>query len=181
MPQGQLPIFATGLTLVNNQIGFEKRNGSVYYFHGHLPLFQHDEGDAASFRLITSQIVNSGTAKQVEIAKAFGVSAISIKRYVKILREKGPAGFFEEKRRRGTHVLKEDVLAEAQNLLTKGEKIPAVAEKLNIKSDTLRKAVRAGRLKKGFNFYSRQKNIRQERKECQRQPSGHGTGLYTRA
>ncbi len=44
-----------------------------------------------------SQIVDSGAAKQVEIVKAFGVSIISVKRYVKILREKGPGGFFDKK------------------------------------------------------------------------------------
>ncbi|MCP5015662.1 MAG: hypothetical protein GY938_10365 [Ketobacter sp.] len=53
MPQGQLPIFPTELTLVNNQIGFEKRDGVVYYFHGHIALFHHDEDDTDSFRLIT--------------------------------------------------------------------------------------------------------------------------------
>jgi hypothetical protein len=31
MPQLQLPIFPTGLTLINNLIGFEKKEGRVYY------------------------------------------------------------------------------------------------------------------------------------------------------
>ncbi|MCP5015663.1 MAG: hypothetical protein GY938_10370 [Ketobacter sp.] len=127
-----------------------------------------------------SQIVDSGAAKQVELVKAFGVSIISVKRYVKILREKGPGGFFDKKRRRGAHVLKEDVLAKVQSLLNKGESIPKVAKALNLKADTLRKAVKGGRLKKGLNLYSQRKSIRQERKEYQRQPSGHGIGLHKR-
>jgi hypothetical protein len=87
MRQGQLPIFPKQATLINLNVGFENRDGIVYYFHGHLPLFHHDEKDMKSFRLITSQIVDSGVAKQMEIVRAFGVSVISVKRYVKVFRE----------------------------------------------------------------------------------------------
>ncbi len=155
MAQGQLPIFPVGMSLINNQIAFEKREGTVYYFHGMMPLFHHHENDLASFRMITSQIVDSGVAKQIEIVKAFGVSVISVKRYVKIYREKGVAGFFEKKRKRGPHILKEEVLAKAQSLLNMGKSVPQAAKELNLKRDTLQKAVKAGRLKKGSNFDSR--------------------------
>ena len=44
MPQLQLPIFPAGITEINNQIAVEKREGMVYYVHGHLPVFQHGGG-----------------------------------------------------------------------------------------------------------------------------------------
>jgi hypothetical protein len=94
MPQTRLPIFYNEATLINNQVGFEKRDGVVYYFNGTMPVYQHSEHDIRSFRLFTSQLVVNGNAKQSEIVKAFGVSPISVKRWVKKLREEGPGSFF---------------------------------------------------------------------------------------
>ena len=94
MPQTHLPLFTEDITLINSFIGFQKKNGIVYYFNGPMPVFQHPEGDIKSFRLFTSQLVVNGNAKQVEIVKAFGVSKISVTRWVKCYREKGSQGFF---------------------------------------------------------------------------------------
>ena len=87
MPQLQLPIFPNGLTPINNLIGFEKKEGRVYYFHGILPVFSHEEDDIESFRFITSQLVVSGNVKQIQISKAFGIPYVNVKRSVKILKE----------------------------------------------------------------------------------------------
>jgi transposase len=51
----------------------------------------------ASFRMITSQLYINGNCKQVDIVKAFGVSANSVKRYVKKYRKEGMEGFFKKK------------------------------------------------------------------------------------
>lgn len=148
MPQGQLPIFPEELTLINMRVGFEKRDGVVYYFHGHLPLFHHDEDDLRSFRLITSQIVVSGIAKQMEIVRAFGISVISVKRYVKVFREKGAAGFFAGRKAKSSHVITEQAVEEAEQLFREGATIPEVGRALDIKADTLRKAIKRGQIKK---------------------------------
>ncbi len=94
MPQISLPLFSEDITLINSIIGFQKNNGIVYYFNGSMPVYQHPEDDLKSFRLFTSQLVVNGNAKQIEIVKAFGVSAISVKRWVKRYREEGAQGFF---------------------------------------------------------------------------------------
>lgn len=148
MPQLQLPIFPPGLTLINQQIGFEKREGRIYYFHGLLPVFCHDEGDIESFRFITSQLVMGGNVKQADIVKAFGVSSISVKRSVKRLREEGTRGFFKEKQGRSAHVLTPEVQERAQRLLYNGNNASEVARRLKLKSNTIRKAIQAGRLHK---------------------------------
>ena len=148
MPQMQLPFFPAGLTLINRQVGFEKKEGSVYYFHGHLPVFSHAEDDIDSFRLFISQLVVGGNVKQIEIVKAFGVSAISVKRSVKRLREQGPQGFFSKRKGRSAHVLVPEVLEKAQRLLSKGDNPATVAKKLDQKADTIRKAIKSGRLSK---------------------------------
>src|SRR6516164_457247 len=88
MPQLQLPIFPAGITEINNQIAVEKREGMVYYVHGHLPVFQHGEGDVRAFRLFTSQMIVTGTVKPKDIVRAFGVPMVTVKRYVKVMRER---------------------------------------------------------------------------------------------
>ncbi len=84
MPQMQLPLFPAGFTAVNNEVGFQKTDGKVACFYGHLPVFQHEAVDVQSFRLFTSQLIVQGTASQTEIVKAFGVPLITVKRYVKV-------------------------------------------------------------------------------------------------
>jgi len=148
MPQVQLPIFSKSMTLINANLGFIREGNSLTYFYGHLPVFKHDVDDQRSFRMITSQFYVNGSAKQAEICRAFGVSPISVKRYVKLYRQKGVAGFFEEPRRRGVAVLTPAVLEGVQGLLDEGLELPAIANKLDLLSDTLRKAIQAGKLHK---------------------------------
>jgi len=144
----QLPLFPPELTLINKQISFQKRDARIYYFHGLFPLFFHDEKDLKTFRFITSQLVVSGRVKGIEVSKAFGVSYISVKRNVKLLRKEGPEGFFKKLKVRSAHVLIEEVLERAQKLLDKGHNPSEVARRLDLKADTVRKAVRHGRLRK---------------------------------
>lgn len=94
MPQTQLPFFPDDIELINHYIGVQKKEGIVYYFNGSMPIFQHPEGDYSSFRLFTSQLVVNGNVKQMEIVRAFNVSAISVKRWVKKYREHGAEAFF---------------------------------------------------------------------------------------
>lgn len=146
MPQLQLPIFAPGVTHITAQLAFEKRDGRVTYFHGTMPVFCHDEGDVRTFRMITSQFCDTGAAKQAEIVNAFGVPLSTVKRYCSVYRRKGPAGFYSPRPTRGPAVLTDAALEQAQQLLDEGEDPKRVAERLSIKIDTFRKAIRAGRL-----------------------------------
>jgi len=148
MPQMQLPIFPDGVEHITSELAFEKRNGHVTYFNGSMPVFVHAENDVATFRMITAQFCINGNAKQADIARAFGVTLISVKRAVKLYREKGVAGFYEEPNRRGPAVLTADRLAEAQRFLDEGLETSAVAEQLGVKRNTLAKAIWAGRLRK---------------------------------
>jgi hypothetical protein len=76
MPQMQLPICPAGVTEINQQIAVQKEASTVYYIHGHLPVFQHGEGDVRAFRMFTSQMIVTGTVKAKEIVQAFGVPMI---------------------------------------------------------------------------------------------------------
>ena len=104
-------------------------------------MFSHDEDDLESFRFITSQLVVNGNVKQKEIVKAFGISAISVKRYVKRHMKCGSKGFFRQAKARSAHVLTADIKEKVQ---TASE----IGRKLNIKSSTIRKAIKRGRREK---------------------------------
>lgn len=148
MPQLQLPIFPEGMTLINGNLGFVKKDHSITYVYGSLPVFSHDVDDIRSFRMITSQLYINGSASQAEICRAFGVSKISVMRSVKVYREKGIAGFFAEPNRRGAAVLTPSIINDIQDLLDTGRSIPEIAKELTLNADTLHKAVRAGKLHK---------------------------------
>jgi transposase len=150
MAQVQQPVFPAGVTEINPGIAVQKEAGTVWYIHGHLPVFQHAEGDVQSFRMFTSQMIAGGTVKPGEIVKTFGVPMITVKRYVKLYRDHGIRGFYEAKPRHSSaSVLKGEVLEQAQRLLDEGRSVPEVAEELKVMANTLHKAIRAGRLRGG--------------------------------
>ena len=150
MPQLQLPIFPAGVTEINSRVAVQKEADTVCYVHGLLPVFQHDEADVRSFRMFTSQMIACGTVRPKEIVKTFGVPMITVKRYVKLYRECGAAGFYEAKPRHSSaSVLKGEVLEQAQRMLDEGRSLPEVAAELGVLRNTLLKAVRAGRLRGG--------------------------------
>jgi hypothetical protein len=147
MPQRQLPIFPAGVIEINSSIAVQKEDGQVWYIHGHLPVFQHEEQDVGSFRMFTSQMIVNGTVKPKEIVKAFGVPSITVKRYVKVFREHGAKGFYESKPRHSSAlVLKGEMLERVRTLLEQGRSVPEVASETKVFANTLHKAIRAGRL-----------------------------------
>jgi transposase len=156
MAQLQLPLFPAGSTEVTQDLAFEKKDGQVTYFYGSLPVFSHTENDIASFKMITAQFYLNGYVKQMDIVRAFGVSAISVKRAVKRFQEEGPQGFYTERNTRGATVLTAEVLKQAQQYLNDGLEACEVADRLAIKPDTLSKAIRAKRLHKMVKKNSRQ-------------------------
>jgi hypothetical protein len=146
VPQLQLPIFPQGLTSITEDLAFQREDGKVVYFHGLMPVFQHDEKDLRSFRMFTSQLIANGTARQRDIEQAFGVPLATVKRYMKVYREQGTAGFFRTPRRRSASVLTPEVKQCAQALLDEGKSVPEVSLTIGVAGDTLRKAIHAGRL-----------------------------------
>jgi len=146
MAQLQLPVFPQGVTQLSTDLGVSCRDGRVTYFYGTLPVFTHGEKDVPSFRLFTSQLYLEGKVKQADLVKVFGVSAISLKRAVKLYAAAGPGGFWRPRPTRGPAVLTPEVLKQAQAQLEQGQTLQAVAAQLQVRYDTLRKAERAGRI-----------------------------------
>ena len=146
MPQVQLPIFPAGSVEINGDLACRTDGEQVVYFNGHLPVFTHAKKDLASFRLFTSQLIVQGSATQGQVAKAFGVPLVAIKRATKVYRQRGPAGFFVPKARREGSKLTTEKLEEARALLLQGYSLVVVSRQTGVLTDTLRKAIAAGRL-----------------------------------
>lgn len=146
MPQIQLPMFPAGCVEINRNLACRTEGDNVVYFNGHVPVFTHAKNDLASFRLFTSQLIVQGSATQGQIAKAFGVPLVAIKRATKIFRELGPSGFFISKPRRNGSKLNAQKLELASSLILLGQPLMVVSEQTGVLIDTLRKAVQDGRL-----------------------------------
>ena len=148
MPQSILPLFPKHSVEINEYVAVVRDEETLTYFYGPLPIFRHSVDDQTSFKMITSQLHVNGSVTQKEIYTAFGVTPVSVKRSVKLFREKGNAGFFEKRRGRGASVLTASVIKEAQRLFHEGLDVATVASKLGVKGNTLNKAVLDGRLTK---------------------------------
>lgn len=86
------------------------------------------------------------TMAQADIARAFHVPKVTVKRYGKRFRESSGKDFFAPPRRRSASVLKGEVKEKAQALLEEGQSVPEVAQALERLPNTLHKAIRGGRL-----------------------------------
>jgi predicted transcriptional regulator len=148
MPQLQLPMFPIGVTHVTNILAFQREDGNITYFYGTLPVFSHEEDDTQSFHMITAQFCINGHCKQMDIVRAFGVTKISVKRSVKLFKNEGIKGFYKQKKTRGAAVLTPSVIEQVQQLLNEHEEVANIALKLDLKANTLSKAIGAGHLYK---------------------------------
>ena len=146
MPQALLPLIPDGATQVNDRISVVQQHEQWTYFCGIHPVFEHREEDRASFRMFSAQLVCQGSCRQTEIIQTFGVSKNSVKRSVKKYRDEGIESFFRPRRTRSSNVFTPEVVARAQELLYRGGSPSEVAEELEIKRDTLRKAINQGRI-----------------------------------
>jgi prepilin-type processing-associated H-X9-DG protein len=136
------------------------------YFVGIQPVFRHEQSDHRSFRMFTAQLVCQGACRQMDIVRSFGVSPISVKRAVKRYRRQGVAGFYRPRKGRGGGVLTAAVLSRAQELLDGGGSRSEVAAKLEIKPDTLRKAIHQGRLHEAKSAGARKASDQSERSQA---------------
>jgi hypothetical protein len=146
MLQTKLPIFPHGVTQITSDLAFKNENGRITYFNFSMPVFMHGENEIDTFRMITSQLCVNGNATQAEISRAFGVTLISVKRSVKRYRALGPKGFYQPRNVRGPAVLTESVLQSIQSLLDNRVSVHNIAKQLDLKANTIEKAIRAGRL-----------------------------------
>jgi transposase/regulator of replication initiation timing len=148
MPQLLLPFLSSEITYINGRVTVYQKEDEWTYFLGDYPIYSHKADDLRLFRLTIAQLIESGACRQADIIEAFGVSKSSVIRAQNKYRDGGSEAFFNTKsgsKKCGT-VLTPKVLERAQKLLDEGLTRKETAEKINVKYDTLRKAINDGRL-----------------------------------
>jgi len=148
MPQLLLPFLSSDITYINGRVTVYQNEGEWTYFLGDYPIYSHRADDHSMFRLTIAQLIKSGSCRQLEIIKAFGVSKSSVIRAQNKLKKGGSTAFFKNnhgRKKRGT-ILTPEVLEQAQSHLDDGLSRKETAKKIDVKYDTLRKAVSDGRL-----------------------------------
>ena len=141
------PTIPEGSTVINDIVCVENINGTWTYWVYLWPIYTHEQSQRAQFRYAASSLINAGLCQQVQIAQAFGVDRKMLGRAQKQLRERGAESFFQRRPgRTGGTVLSDERLAQAQQLLNEGLSRAEVSAELQIKADTLRKALKDGRL-----------------------------------
>jgi len=143
-----LPMIPHGATEISDSVSVWRGEERWTYFVGMHPIYSHGANDQRMFRLVTSQLIDSGACRMVDILRTFGVSKSSVIRSLRRLRSEGLEGFFKSrhKGRRGGNVLTGEVLESAQRLLQQRYSRREVADELGVAYDTLRKAINDGRL-----------------------------------
>ncbi len=152
MPQGILPIFPPGTTVINEFLSFDRIDENVTYYFGLMPVFTHHIDDIQTFRMIFAQFYVNGNATQAELIRATGIPSITLKRAVKLYQEVGPKGFYAAPKRGGPRVLKPDVVVKVEKLLEEGLSESDIAKQLDLKIDTLKKSIKRGIIKKKLNL-----------------------------
>ncbi len=147
MPQRILPLIPRGATQINGLVSVWRDDERWTYFLATHPIYSHRKNDQRMFRLITSQLIDSGACRTVDVIRTFGVSKSCVIRSLNKLRSGGPEAFFVQRRgRRGGKVLTCEVVLKAQRLLDEGYTRSDAAQELGVKYDTFRKAINDGRL-----------------------------------
>ena len=149
MGQLLLPIFPEKTVMITPLLGVFKREKSVFYLLSGVPIYSHEEYEIKRFRYITSHLLIQGLCKNADVERVFNVSAVSVKRYKRMLSEEGESAFFSEEKRHGTsHKLTPDVLERIQLELDKGTRNYSIAKEEGISEGSIRYALSIGRLKK---------------------------------
>lgn len=147
MPQQILPLIPRGATPINRMVSVWRDDESWTYFLALYPIYSHKPNDQRMFRLVTSQLIDSGACRQVDIQRVFGLSKSSVIRSLNKFRAGGAEAFFVQRRgRRGGKVFTPEVLERAQQLLDQGYTRKDAAQELGVNFEAFRKAISDGRL-----------------------------------
>ncbi len=144
-----LPIFPVDTTMVNAHLGVYEHEGIVQYLVNGMPVFSHSKDNTDAFRYITSNLIQQGICRNVDIERAFGVSEDSVTRALKKFIDKGEPGFFGEDARHGrAHKIVGGRRDRIQAKLDKGQSVYSIAKEEGVRESAIRYGIKQGYLKK---------------------------------
>ncbi len=142
-----LPLIPEGASIISDILCVWREEKKWTYFLGSHPIYSHDAHDLKMFRFISAQLIAANACRQIDIINTFGVSKSSVIRSQKKLAEGGIDAFFKsQKRCKSGTVLTAGILEQAQKMLNHRSTRRDISEELNVKYNTLCKAINDGRL-----------------------------------
>lgn len=147
--QLRIPIFPRETLMISSVLGAYEKKGEVHYILNGLPIYSHNKEDLRCFRYITSNLIDKGLCRKVDIQRAFHVSEDSVSRAYKKYKAEGESGFFGLDARKGTaHKLVGSKLKRIQRKLDKGKSVNSIAKEEGISEGSIRYRIKTGDLKK---------------------------------
>jgi hypothetical protein len=147
--QLQLPIFPKEARLINDHVGVYEKDGIIQYIVNGMPVYSHGSEDINAFRFITSNFIEQGLCRKVDIERFFNVSEDSVYRYHKKFKEQGEKGFFGDDARKGkAHKIVGEKRIRIQEKLDKGQSVNSIGKDEGVRESAIRYAIKQGYLKK---------------------------------
>jgi len=148
--QLKIPYFPIETKMISDCVGVYEKSDVVQYIVNGLPVYSHSKEDLSSFRFITSNFIEQGLCRKVEIQRCFGVSEDSVNRYWRKFKEQGEEGFFGADKRIGgkAHKILGEKRLRIQRKLDKGQSVYSIAKEEGVRESAIRYQITQGYLKK---------------------------------
>jgi len=146
--QTRLPLGHPDAREINEELSFLEQGSQATYLAGGVPIFIHDNNDAAARRLAAMQILELKLAKKAELSESFGMDRTTLYRQQIRFREGGVAAVIGEKRGpKGAHKLTEAALSRAQGIMDGAGSQQEAAREAGVSVKTIQRAISDGKLK----------------------------------
>lgn len=135
--------------MISDCLGVYENDGIVQYIANGLPVYAHPKDDLNAFKYITSNFIEMGLCRKVEIARCFHVTEDFVYKAHKKFKEQGEDGFFGKDGRRGyAHKIVGDKKHRIQQKLDKGQSVNSIAREEGVRESAIRYQISQGYLKK---------------------------------
>ena len=129
--------------MITLTLGVREQNGFIYFLHSGMPIFSHENGNLKKFRYITSNLILQGLCTNQDIVDTFHVSTDSVRRWKRLLSEKGEQAFFIDETRHGwSHKLLPPVLVLIQENLDQCQSVNSIAKEEELSESGIRATIK---------------------------------------
>ena len=148
MLQTYIPYIPENATFINRKIAREITDDQVVLLTATGPFYICRNDDKLGIRLAQGIIVSANLASPTELAKAIGVNQTTVSRNAKTYKDKGPAGFIDDRSDRGPYKFTTEKQTIVKRMLDTGSTILQAAEEVGISEGSVRAALRNGTIER---------------------------------
>ncbi|MBI9090628.1 MAG: helix-turn-helix domain-containing protein [Desulfobacterium sp.] len=120
----------------------------VVFFTATGPVYSFRKNDKFAKRLGQGLLVSLGLANSSELAKALGVNQSTVSRNIQIYRDKGPAGFTDDRLSRPPYKFNKEKQRIVKQLLDKDHTIKAADAEVDVSKGSVNRALKNGTIER---------------------------------